>query len=213
MRARERPDPEDGRAVTAASDKLSELERQRQTMVQVAREYRDFVQHGRATLLRMRKAATELARDEARLQGEINGLQETLSRTRAARDEAAAAFDRVRGEVAAGDPAAPLDAHAALAWESAGKAARRWRETVTEAEAAERDVAVRTEEHEEVRFQLGQFRGRIAAYEVDLADDGDFAGEAGAYRKRMTEAHRRFIAAVDETARMVDQLCKRFGLS
>jgi tRNA A-37 threonylcarbamoyl transferase component Bud32 len=178
------------------------------------REYHDFQEHGRNTLERLRRAVEELSQDEAKSRREIEGLRSAQAAAHTTAQEAERDFLQARARLAALDNGADGSAvTSVVVFETAGKAARRWRDTSAEVEALERDLAAKTEELEEIRFQIGQFRGRIAALEIDAAHGGPTSasgGDAALYRRRVQEAQRAFTVLLDEIARGLEALERLF---
>ena len=179
------------------------------------REYHDFQEHGRDTLERLRRAVEELSQDEAQARREIDGLRSAMAAAHNTAHDAERDFLQARAQLdqlGGGDDGSAVTS--AVVFETAGKAARRWRDTSAEVEALERDLSAKTEELEEIRFQIGQFRGRIAALEVDAAHGGPtsaLAGDVALYRRRVQEAQRAFTALLDEIARGLEALERGFG--
>jgi serine/threonine-protein kinase len=211
-RAPARGDAGVDREVERFAQLLEQLRLAHATGNTAVKEYREYLQHGRTTLERLRRAVDELSRDEARTRREIEGLRTALGQARANVDGAGRDFARCRAQTAQvelGRDGAPTVA-AAIAFETAGKAARRWRDTTAEAEAAERDLAAKGEEGEEIKFQIGQFRGRIAAYEVDLreaAGTGPAAGgESTVHRRRLDGVQQGYLRVLEQVARQAEKV-------
>jgi serine/threonine protein kinase len=177
------------------------------------REYHDFQEHGRNTLDRLRRAVEELSLDEAKARREIESLRTAQAQAQATARGAERDFLQARAQLAQVDQGGDGSVvTSAVVFETAGKAARRWRDTTGEAEGLERDLTAKNEELEEVRFQIGQFRGRIAALEIDASHDASsaaLAGDAALYRRRVQEAQRAFTAQLDELTRLFEAVERR----
>lgn len=202
-----------GRDLDRLEASIGALRRAQGELERADRDLREFVEHGRGTLDRLRRAVEELTRDEARSRREIDGLRTALARAHAELREAEGEFAQARAQVLRLQRDEPGGVGTAIAFETAGKAARRWREAVAEREAIERDLAAKNVEIEEVRFQLGQFRGRIAAMEVDAAKAGEAgaSGDAEIYRRRVQDAERMVAIHVDEAAKLADSIERRLA--
>jgi len=203
-------DPVVGRDLERLAGMIESLSRDQAAVDRTEREYHDFVEHGRTTIERLKRAVDELSQDEAKARRELEGLGTALTQTRNNAEQAGKEFLATRTELARLEQQADESSvvSAAIAFESAGKAARRWRELVSEVEGLERDVSAKSEELEEVRFQLGQFRGRIAALEVD-AQVGTGAtskatGDVATFRRRVHEAQKAFTTLLDEANRLTE---------
>ncbi|MBI5499836.1 MAG: protein kinase [Deltaproteobacteria bacterium] len=188
------------------------LGRTQATADRAEREYNDFVEHGRGTLERLRRAIDELSQDEAKTRREIEGLRTALAKTRATAGDAERDFLQARDQLAQFDQGDGSIVSSVVVFETAGKAARRWRDAAAEVEALERDLRTKTEELEEIRFQVGQFRGRVAALEVDAGAGGPTspgAADATLHRRRVLEAQRAFGALLDEIGRSMQAIERR----
>jgi serine/threonine-protein kinase len=200
-----------GRDLERLQGAIEALQRAQAELERTDREFQEFLEHGRGTLDRLRRAVDELTQDEARARREIEGLRTALARAHAEAQDAEREFAETRAQLARPQREDAAGVGAAIAFETAGKAARRWRDAAAERESIERDLAAKNVELEEVRFQLGQFRGRIAALEVDAArskDDGA-TGDAAIYRRRLRDAQRLLTAQVDEAAKLADSIERR----
>lgn len=208
-----RRDARVGRDLERLEAAIEALRRAQGELERADRELQEFLEHGRGTLDRLRRAVVELTQDEARGRREIEGLRSALARAHAESQEAEGEFAQARAQLSRLQRDDPGGVATAIAFETAGKAARRWRDAVAERESIERDLAAKNVEIEEVRFQLGQFRGRIAAMEVDTAKAGDAAatGDAAIYRRRVQDAQRLVTVQVDEASRLADSIERRLA--
>ncbi len=190
-------------AVARFAGRVGRLEKEYERVRTAASALREHVTHGRTTIERLRRALDELCRDEGRGKREMESIRAALAHARAGLEADMRDFARSREELRRldPDPAAPADSDLATAYERAGRRAGQWRESVAEVDELDRDIAVKSNEMEDVRFQIGQFRGRLAALEVEAARPTTAEAEAAERQRRLNDAHRQFIAALEETAR------------
>jgi chromosome segregation ATPase len=155
--------------------------------------------------LRIGRALDELGRDESRLLNQMKELEPRRDEAQARLDELAKPLLKAWGAI----PPMPAD-HPALerelveALRDAGHLAAIWIEAERSVVAFERDLEDRRREHEDLRFQISQLKGRLGTLNADSELDlGDMRGKT-------SKLDAEIRALVDELMEGAEPVMKHF---
>jgi serine/threonine-protein kinase len=174
----------------AQVDRAVALEAEMQRVARALAERESAVSDARE---RIGRALDELSRDESAIARQTEDLEKRLERAASRTQQMAADFQRGLREATTGIPDGAIASaeHAALG-EAVGRRATAWRQAAQELEDVRGQIQARAAARADVRFQVEQLKGRLAAVNADAEMD------LNALRERASELGAQMAATQEQ---------------